>query len=140
MKTSTTSTQNVSTANAAAPFNHSGERSKNCLNAATADLFVGLAVVGTKPVSTSSRQATIDSRTTPNEAASSRQLTHFCKCASNSRDSLTFISLYRNAIKSDERSQTGEFVLLVILVSAFKLLQPHLQLLERRIKARLYRA
>ena len=51
-------------------------------------VLVGVAVDGTKPVSTSSCHAEIDSRTSPNEAASSRQLRQSRKCDSNSRVSL----------------------------------------------------
>src|SRR6185295_14410884 len=45
-----------------------------------------------------------------------------------------------NAIKSDARSQSGEWSLSFISIPAFKLLQTHLQLLQRRIQPALDRA
>src|SRR6185503_8810668 len=45
-----------------------------------------------------------------------------------------------NAIKSDARSQSGEWSLSFISIPAFKLLQTHLQLLQRRVQPALDRA
>jgi hypothetical protein len=45
-----------------------------------------------------------------------------------------------NAIKSDARSQVGELSLSFISIPAFKLLQTHLQLLQRRVQPALHGA
>lgn len=89
-----TSTQKATTAKPVAAFSHSGERSKNCRNAASADFLAGDGTEGveTNPDKASSRHAVIDSRTTPNEASSARQFPQARKCSSNAPVSLSFIS------------------------------------------------